>query len=397
MNILIVSNLFPPHFLGGYEILCAQVCQSLKERGHSLHVLTSDHGLKPEDPRQDVWGTQRIEVDRSLRLFLPFSQPPKRMRLRRWLALRRNSRIVRSVIERVRPDVVFIWSQLRLSIAAARVAQASGVRTVYTLNDEHILGSVPMTFSWRPRKLAGYVTDRWLLPSVTIRGIAFDRVTCISQRLKDNLIRSGVPIEQAKIIYQAIPIEKFPLRDNAGQIGNPVKALFVGQLHPDKGAQTLIAAAARLVEQYGPNRLEVSIIGDGGYRRELEKQAARSGAVIHFSGRVPHDEIPAVYRAHDLFVFPSIWQEPFGLTPLEAMASGLPVISTINGGHGEFIEHGVNALVFREGDSEELADRMRAIIEDEALRHRLVTTARHQVVERFSFDRCISELEAFLR
>lgn len=74
-------------------------------------------------------------------------------------------------------------------------------------------------------------------------------------------------------------------------------------------------------------------------------------------GKVPHDRVSALYRSHDLFVFPSIWQEPFGLTPLEAMASGIPVISTVNGGHGEFVQHKINAFVFKEGDADMLADQ----------------------------------------
>lgn len=111
---------------------------------------------------------------------------------------------------------------------------------------------------------------------------------------------------------------------------------------------------------------------------------------------MPHDQVPALYRTHDIFVFPSIWQEPFGLTPLEAMASGTPGISTVNGGHGEFIKDRINALVFKEDDAGILAQQVYSLIENDELQQQITATARQMVTKLFSMDRYVNELETFL-
>jgi glycosyltransferase involved in cell wall biosynthesis len=396
MKVLVISNLFPPHFLGGYEILCAQVCRALQQRGHAVTVLTSDHGLTPREERQERFGAEGIPVYRTLKLIRPFGRPVTLLRWRRWRVSGYNAGVVVAMMARVRPDVVFIWSQLRLTLAGAYAAQAAGMPAVYTLNDEYLVGFLPAPFSWHPRSLAGALLDRWLHPPITLKGLTFEYATCISRRLKDNLLARGVPVERARVIYQAIPLEQFPLKPHPGNLTLPARVLFVGQLHPDKGPQTLIEAAGLIAARHGPDRIRVSIVGEGPSRADLERQASRTQAAIAFLGKIPHARIPEMYRDHDLFVFPSIWQEPFGLTPLEAMASGTPVISTVNGGQGEFIAHGVNALTFKEGDAASLAACLCTMIEDAPLRRRLVATARAMVEQQFSFERYMADLEALL-
>ena len=88
-------------------------------------------------------------------------------------------------------------------------------------------------------------------------------------------------------------------------------------------------------------------------------------------------------------VFPSIWSEPFGLTHLEAMASGVPVVSTANGGQGEFLRDGVNALVFEPEDAEGLACRLASLIVDDSLRRRIALGGRRLVEREFTLTRYV--------
>lgn len=243
--------------------------------------------------------------------------------------------------------------------------------------------------------MAGFVLDRLFHPGGSLHGLDMTHATAISQCLKSNLVAGGVPVDDARVIYQGIPIERFPVREQLGRLSQPVRLLYTGQLHRYKGVHTLLHAAHHIAST---TEISVTLVGagDADYERELRALAAEGSADVTFMGRVPHDDLPKVYREHDLFVFPSTWQEPFGLTHLEAMASGLPVISTANGGHGEFLRDGENALVFEPEDVDGLAGRIQRLIQDDALRCRLARDGRRHVEDHFTLSRYVTDLESHL-
>jgi glycogen(starch) synthase len=386
VKILVISNLYPPDVLGGYEILCAQVVSQLRERGHTVRVLTTG-GHGPD-----------VDVDRRLRLYVPFGQPAGLMRARRFTTSRHNHRVTAAVIREWQPERIFIWSQLRLTLGAARAAEQSGIPVSYTLNDEHIAGYLGAGWRPSPGGVARWAIDRTILRHLTCSGVTMRHVTCISDALKGNLVRAGLPLSHARVIHQGIPVGRFPVRLARPPLGGPLRILYAGQLHAYKGVHTVIEAAARVGRRLGGNSVTVTIAGDGGtdYRQRLETLARESGIEVRFAGRVAHTDLPAVYRAHDVFVFPSIWQEPFGLTHLEAMASGTPVISTIEGGPAEFLCDNDNALVFRAGEADHLAWQITRLVATPGLGEHLAARARAMVEQRFTLERYVADLEAFL-
>lgn len=390
MKILIITNLFPPVVLGGYEILCGQVVEALEQRGHFVTILTSN--------QDDVSSTGGIL--RELHLFQPFGKPVNgSMRREKRATSHHNAAITRTVLQDGPFDVVFIWSLLRLTLSPARVAEQSGIPVVYTFNDEHPGGYLPARFAFTPKKFARWILDLTWWRDLTNGGLGFTNTTCISGLLKHNLVDSGMPIETSKIIYQGIPIERFPLRSDPTISSEPIRLLYTGQLHEYKGVHTLLEALALLAKSGSPKRYSCTIVGRGTavYEEKLRKMADDLPVPVEFTGRVGHDRMGSIYREHDIFVFPSIWPEPFGLTHLEAMASGLPVISTVNGGQGEFLEEGSNALTFSPGQSEQLARQILRLSEDAQLYHALVEAGREIVENKFTFARYVSELEELLR
>ena len=390
MRILVLSNLFPPHILGGYEILCSQVCSELRRLGHTVRVLTSDHGVETGALMADA-----ADVSRILPLYLPFDRPASRSRARRALVGERNYRTTRDEIAAFCPDVIFIWSLLRLTVGPARAAQDSGVPVAYTFNDENLHSYQAAPFAITPRAGAAWMLDR-ILARTTLEGLRFESATCISARLKSNLLERDIAVESAQVIYQGIPIEQFPLKERPGEIHRTPRLLYAGQLHAYKGVHTLIAAANQLAaEGYD---FQVTIVGEGQepYRSELHRLAARGTARIEFEGKRAHHEMAQIYRDHDILIFPSIWPEPFGLTHLEAMASGTPVISTANGGQGEFLRHEENALIFAEENADQLAQSITRLMEDAPLARHLACHGRQTVEERFTLSGYVRRLETFL-
>jgi len=391
VKILVISNLYPPAYLGGYELLCQQVVEELRQRGHRVSVLTSDHGNAASLAPQP-------SVHRDLQLYLPFSEPGRVARGARWRTHQVNRRATAARIAADRPELIFVWSQLRLTLGAAQAAEESGLPVCYTFNDEHLAGYLPRAWSPAPRAMIGALADRLLLGGITTARLRLRHTTSISRRVRDNLVASGLHAAESRIIYQGIPVERFPLKTDPGRIGSPARILFVGQLVPYKGADTLIRAAHDLAAARGPDAIRLTVAGDGpgSHPAELRRLALEGPAQVEFLGRVPHAELPALYRRHDLFVFPSRWQEPFGLTHLEAMASGLPVVSTADGGHGEFLRDNQNALVFPKGNPEALAARISALLDDPGLGKRLALAARTMVDTDFSLARYVTQLESWL-
>jgi len=105
--------------------------------------------------------------------------------------------------------------------------------------------------------------------------------------------------------------------------------------------------------------------------------------------------MPAIYRSHDALLFTSEWEEPFALTPLEAMASGLPVVGTTTGGSRELLRHGENALTYTAGQPEELAARIIELDRHPSLRGRLAATG-HAEIGRFAEPVIVDQIEAYL-
>ena len=177
-----------------------------------------------------------------------------------------------------------------------------------------------------------------------------------------------------------------------GIAGAPPRVLYVGQLHREKGVATLIEALHQLA---ATAPVSTTIAGTGPDEGALRRwpRAGRRGT---FLGKVAHAALPRIYREHDIFVFPSLGSEPFGLTPIEAMASGTSVISTNVGGHGELIRHEENALAFKTNDAASLASQLVRMIAEPGLAERLATTARAEVEKSFTMERYVAELEGLL-
>lgn len=386
MKILIVTNLFPPMVLGGYEILCHQVVHSLQALGHSVTVLTSDEGGYASN----------ASVVRTLKVFQSFDKKvDSSMRAAKLRCSRHNREATKALLASQSFDVIFLWSMLRLTPSSAQVAEASGIPVVYTFNDEHPSGYLPAPFSLNPRAVIRWALDATFFRSLTNRSLQFASTTCISKLLKDNLLKAGLPIQQSEVIYQGIPIEQFPKRAVKTLSDEPIRLLYAGQLHAYKGVHTLLEALALLNEC---GRWSCTIVGSGteSYEKELAEQASHLALPVKFLGRVAHNQMSSVYQSCDVLVFPSIWPEPFGLTHLEAMASGLVVVSTVNGGQGEFLTEGENALTFPPSDAKALATQLERLAQEEGLYDRLVASGRKTVEEGFTFGRYVSDLVTLL-
>jgi glycogen(starch) synthase len=394
MRILFISNLFPPGVSGGFEIECRQVADKLFSWGHDVCILTT-RDLCPEKFQEEV----KYPVIRSLELFLPFSLPAcSSMRFQKWKSGKINYARTLEVIEKFKPDVTFIWSLHRLGLLPVRAVMKKQGTMAWRIGDETLAVHVPSPFQLSVKGIYRWFFDRVIFPQNTLRGIPFDFVSSISHITKQHLIVKEVPVSKAQIHHRGILIEEFPLKNNPGNLSNPIALLYVGRLHPSKGVETLIKASHKVAE-ITSLPISLSLVGTGSieYQAELQKLTSQGKAQVNFLGFIPFHDLSSVYRAHDIFIFPSIIPEGQGSTFLEAMCSGLPVISTNNGGQGELLFDGENALIFPKGNDDALVSRIIQLLDNESLRKKLAFEGRKSIIGHLEFDQYVFELEKFLK
>ncbi|MHA0856897.1 glycosyltransferase family 4 protein [Paenibacillus sp. CMAA1364] len=175
-------------------------------------------------------------------------------------------------------------------------------------------------------------------------------------------------------------------------IPNQFTILFVGRVIPRKGVPILIDATYHVRKQI-PAHLVIVGKGTTSYVNRLRSQARRLGIPISFLGKKSHKAIHSVYHLADCFVCPSQEHEAFGLVNVEAMASGVPVIASRNGGIQEIVKHGHNGyLVDSYHHPQEFANYLLKLAKDKDLRTRLGTNGRSDVLQHFTWGQTARKL-----
>ena len=186
---------------------------------------------------------------------------------------------------------------------------------------------------------------------------------------KQQLVKGGYPADRIEVLGNMVEV---PVVDPGRPKGDYIA--YVGRISPEKGIHTLLDAA-RLTG------VPVRIAGDPSLMPQLVASAPDN---VRFVGQLERHELPAFYAAARALVVPSVWFEVFGIVCAEAMGCGLPVIASRIGGLPEVVDEGVTGLLFEPGNSDELAEKIRLLWDDDAVFHRLGQTARQQAVEQFS-------------
>jgi len=162
----------------------------------------------------------------------------------------------------------------------------------------------------------------------------------------------------------------------------PQRILCVSRLVERKGVQHLIEAMPAIVTSFP--EVSLQIVGEGNLSAELSEQCRSLGVHEHveFLGYVPHDNLPELYQKAELFVQPSFY-EGMSNTVLEAMASGLPIIATGEGGREELLKD--NAMITQYNDPASLAESVKSILSDKQILKTMGQQSR-QIAEQYSWE-----------
>ncbi len=221
------------------------------------------------------------------------------------------------------------------------------------------------------------------------------RVICCTEAMRQEVQTSlQTPPDKVAVIPNGLRPERMQVSDSPAALrafrrrwAAPQERIvfFVGRMVPEKGVQVLLAAAPQVLAAHPEVRF---IIAGGGPREHLEAQARDLGiaARVTFTGFLPEADLPRLYAIADVAAFPSLY-EPFGIVALEAMAAGVPVVTSDAGGFREVVRHLQTGVHTWAGNADSLAWGLNRVLSDPALAARLREAGRAEVAARYGWDR----------
>jgi len=235
---------------------------------------------------------------------------------------------------------------------------------------------------WLDRKIESLILKRSHAISVPSRFKRNEVHRCLQDlSTKIHVIPNPLPLELSNCERELIPLEK---PDNE----KPTSILYAGRLASVKGIFTLLNAASKVLSRFPETRFLLAGGAHGSIALEKINRIIREKHLernVVLYGHVPWKKLLNHYAQATLFVMPSFY-EAFGISCLEAMAFGLPVVATATGGLPEVVEDGVTGVLVPPGDSQALAQAVIGLLRDPHLRQRLGRAGRERVLAEFTVD-----------
>jgi len=334
MRVLVVSNLYPPDFVGGYELGCRQVVDILRGRGHEVRVLTS----VPRTPVPAV-----PHVHRRLKFIGDQCNPylvdriaPVSARLAEAESLQINANNVFGLIEELdefRPDVVYLWMLTGLGgLGLVGCLHHLEVPWVW-----HLMDDVPLNLCKRQAEVLSVLAREFK------RQVRGSYLAC-SRALVNEIEGGGVGLNGEVEIVPNWVVDVPQSRRTSYLQEGILRIASAGQLAVHKGVHLTIQAAG-ILRDWGYQNFQVDLFGQAqGLTFQMMVQKLGLTDRVTFRGVLTQPELMGLYEHFDLFAFPTWEREPFGFAPLEAAASGcVPIMSQVCG-IGEWMVDGVHCL-----------------------------------------------------
>jgi len=246
-----------------------------------------------------------------------------------------------------------------------------------------------------PRRGAG-LGRRYLAPIFS----RLERFLAMSNAMRSDLVELGCPEERIRVHYHGVDTGRFAFPERGFAGDRPLTILSCGRLVPTKGHVQLIEALVA-VRHRCPIRFQLIVVGEGPEREHLKRTVDRLGMtdIVELAGYVPYSAPEHVtrYRDADVFALPCVshrgHKEGIPSAIVEAMASGLPVVSTHHGGIPEVVMDGRDGLLVDEGDVGQLADAIERVLVDEGLRTALGRAAAERAARDLDIEQASHRLE----
>lgn len=346
MKILIISNYFPPHFKGGYELSCQDVANYLHFQGEDIFVLCGEYMKNEPEGRCNYRVRRKLHyIDYLSRDYWQKSRVEKV-----------NYEITNRILDKFQPDLVYFWNQQYISLAPYWAVKKRNVPHLFDIGDVWPLKYYRQGLKDKTKSLV-----KRILPNFLDAKMIINPVIILSEWMKplfkENFASKSIyTIPRGVSVKEGIEINPDPKN---------LKLMFAGRIEPLKGLELIIGVLAKLRDYKWT--LDVYGDGDSGYLKKIESMIKDKSLSerIKLQGRVyPLD---AAYRIHDLFLFPTLAQEGFGRVAIEAMSYGLPVVTVNQYGPNDIVDDGYNGYKCPPQDEQCWEDKLKQILSDSAL------------------------------
>jgi glycosyltransferase involved in cell wall biosynthesis len=422
MKIIAFSNLYPPVYIGGYEIGAGQIVEELRRRGHEVLVLTAFEFFHQQATgylhREHAPAERATLLDAGLCVFGSLTSLAKQQPfgfLRRVWGTVWARRIYQQRIRAFQPDAFLVFNPL--GVVAPVIddfvawSRASGAPVHAYVSDHWVAGWPSGNPLWPLLHRLHGSHRRW----VRAGGKVFHKLLRKLQWIADPLplldgyfycsdfIRrlsreNSVGIAEHTVAHWGLPeVERLPVVPPEHFNGPlPLTLLFAGQLLPHKGLKVLLRALLHCQKEH-----RLVVVGDDttDYAAQCKSLVVKLGLGerVFFAGRKKHVEmLELMAHTGHLLVVPSEWEEPFSIVVLEGMGVGLPVLASETGGTAEAIVDGENGFLFSRSDSRALGTLIDRLEVDRTLCRRVGTRARQEVLTRYTMPGLVDQILARL-
>ena len=339
----------------GYTFRSANILREQRNLGWETLHITSPKQINCTLAEEDADGLHfyRTQQPKGLASRLPV--------LNQWAFMRATEQRLLGLAKTLKPDILHAHSPVLNAWPAIHVGEKLGIPVVYEIRAFWEDAAVD-----HGTQSEGGIRYRLTKALETAAVRRANQVVTICQGLREDLIARGIPNAKIGVVPNAVDIEHFSLSSGPDPELKSRLGLadcrvigFLGSFYAYEGLDLLIAALPGILAKAPDVRL--LLVGGGPQEANLKAQAAALGLTdkVVFVGRVPHAEVSRYYDLVDLLAYP---RHPMRLTelvtplkPLEAMAQGHLLIASDVGGHKELISDGQTGVLFRAGDSEDLA------------------------------------------
>ncbi len=385
MNVLFVSEYFPPKIMGGGEVNLQLLARALSKKGVNVSVLTSHHKeFKKYEEYENIRIYRRLKTAEN-------PQGITNNLIRSLLFPLSVTSEVKKLCQENKIDVIHFIGSAIISVKKVKKIKRANTKLFATIESYPTLCpkgdriyknekecnktcTLPLFLKCQNKSSEiGKTKNSWYLkynPFFHIylysyykrlnNSLKHCKLISISNYVSDLLNKQGLA---STVIPNAINIGDFNKNSKTKEQNENIKILYLGSLTKFKGPQVLVKALEGL-------NYNCDFYGKGILKSHLEKIISQSKINAKIHSPVSYNEIPQLYANADLVVFPSIWPEPFGRISIEAMAAGKVVIGSRIGGIKETINETHGVLV-TPGDVNELREKIIELAENKELRETL--------------------------